>query len=155
MAKPLLPDDPWAKVEPLRPRPRRRRFRSPGRKPRAPRQARTGIRFVPRTGVRWNDRPCEMGCGSGSRCRRYLQAWHRAGVWARLHALLLAELGGAGKIDGSRAAVGASFARALGGGEDTGRRPVDRGKKGSKHHAVVAPHRPPSGPRPRPRTSRT
>jgi transposase len=145
MAKPLLPDALWAKVEPLLPKPKRRRFRYPGRRPLAPRRALTGILFVLRTGIRWNDLPCEMGCGSGSRCRRYLKAWHRAGVWTRLHALLLAELDDAGKIDWSRAAVDASFARALGGGEDTGRSPVDRGKKGSKHHAVVDPHSTPLG----------
>ena len=33
MSKPLLPDDLWAKIEPLLPRPKRRRFRHPGRKP--------------------------------------------------------------------------------------------------------------------------
>ena len=92
MAKPLLPDALWEKVEPLLPRPKRRRFRYPGRKPLTPRQALTGILFVLRTGIRWNDLPCEMGCGSGSRCRRYLKTWHRARVWDPLHALLLAEL---------------------------------------------------------------
>jgi IS5 family transposase len=30
--------------------------------------------------------------------------------------------------------------RARGGGEETGRSPTDRGKKGSKHHAAVDPH---------------
>src|SRR3954463_3680436 len=145
MAKPLLPAALWEKVEPLLPRPKRRRFRSPGRKPLPSRQALTGILFVLRTGIRWNDLPCEMGCGSGSRCRRYLKAWHRVGVWTRLHALLLAELDDAGKIDWSRAAVDGSFARALGGGEDTGPSPVDRGKKGSKHHAVADPHSTPLG----------
>src|SRR5215217_3243881 len=91
MAKPLLPDALWERVEPLLPRPKRRRFRYPGRKPLSPRQALTGILFVLRTGIRWNDLPCEMGCGSGSRCRRYLKAWHRARVWDQLHAVLLAE----------------------------------------------------------------
>jgi transposase len=145
MAKPILPDALWARVEPLLPRPKRRRSRHPGRKPLTPRQALTGILFVLRTGIRWNDPPREVGCGSGSRCRRYLGAWHRAGVWGRLHALLLAELDDAGKIDWSRAAVDASFVRALGGGTKTGPSPVDRGKKGSKHHAVSDPHSIPLG----------
>jgi transposase len=140
MAKPLLPDALWAKVEPLLPVAKRRRFRYPGRKPLAPRQALTGILFVLRTGCRWNDLPYELGCGSGSRCRRYLKAWHKARVWGRWHALLLAELDDAGKIDWSRAAVDGSFVRALGGGTRTGRSPVDRGRKGSKRHAVADPH---------------
>ena len=140
MAKPILPDELWAKVEPLLPPPRPRRFDHPGRKPLDRRAVLTGILYVLRSGIRWNDLPCEMGCGSGSRCRRYLRAWHRAGVWRRLHELLLAELHDAGEIDWSRAAVDSSFVRALGGGGATGRSPVDRGKKGSKHHAVVDPH---------------
>jgi transposase len=137
MAAPLLPDALWERVEPLLPPPKPRRFRYPGRKPLSNRQALTGALFVLKTGIRWNDLPAEMGCGSGSRCRRRLKQWHRAGVWRRLHALLLAELHGADKIDWSRAAVDSSFVRARGGGEETGPSPVDRRKKGSKHHAVV------------------
>lgn len=145
MAKPLLPDALWEKVEPLLPRPKRRRFRHPGRQPLDRRRVLTGILFVLRTGIRWNDLPCELGCGSGSRCRRYLKAWHEARVWDRLHALLLAELDDAGAIDWSRAAVDGSFVRSLGGGSKTGPSPVDRGRKGSKHHAVVDPHSIPLG----------
>ena len=145
MAKPLLPDALWEKVEPLLPRPKRRRFRHPGRRPLDRRRVLTGILFVLRTGIRWNDLPSEMGCGSGSRCRRYLKAWHRNRVWDRLHALLLTELDDAGAIDWSRAGVDGSFVRALGGGSKTGPSPVDRGRKGSKHHAVVDPHGIPLG----------
>jgi transposase len=137
MAKPLLPDELWARIEPLLPAPKPRRFRYPGRKPLTNRQTLTGILFVSRTGISWNDLPCEMGCGSGSACRKRLQLWRQLGVWDRLHRLLLAELHEADKIDWSRAAVDSSFCRALGGGEDTGRNPTDRGKLGSKHHAVV------------------
>ena len=137
MAKPLLSDELWERVEPLLPAPKPRRYRYPGRKPLTNRQALTGILFVLRTGINWNDLPCEMGCGSGSACRKYLQSWQRQGVWDRRHRLLLAELQEADKIDWSRASVDSSFCRALGGGEDTGRNPTDRGKLGSKHHAVV------------------
>jgi len=145
MAKPLLPDELWAQVEPLLPRPKRRRFRHPGRKPLDRRKVLTGILFVLRTGIRWNDLPAEVGCGSGSRCRRYLKAWHRAGVWKRLHERLLAELDDARAIDWSRAAVDSASARALGGGTKTGPNPTDRGRPGSKHHAVVDPQSIPLG----------
>ena len=137
MAEPLLSDALWQRIEPLLPPPKPRRFRFPGRKPLTNRQALTGILFVLRTGLRWNDLPCEMGCGSGSACRKRLQQWQQAGIWDELHHLLLNELREADKIDWTRAAVDSSFARALGGGEDTGPNPTDRGKKGSKHHAVV------------------
>jgi transposase len=143
--KALLPDELWAKVESLLPKPKRRRFRHPGRKPLDRRQVLTGILFVLRTGIRWNDLPSEMGCGSGSRCRRYLKAWHRAGVWERLFLLLVVELDDAGKIDWSRAAVDSSSVRALGGGTKTGPNPTDRGRPGSKHHAVVESHGIPLG----------
>jgi transposase len=143
--KALLPDELWAKIEPFLPRPKRRRFRHPGRKPLDRRKVLTGILFVLRTGIRWNDLPSEMGCGSGSRCRRYLKAWYRAGVWDRLYALLLVELDDAGAIDWSRAAVDSSSVRALGGGTQTGPNPTDRGRPGSKHHAVVEAHGIPLG----------
>jgi transposase len=138
MAAPILPDALWERVEPLLPPPKRRRFHHPGRKPLTHRQALTGIVFVLKTGLRWNDLPREMGCGSGSRCRRRLAAWHRLGVWHRLHAVLLAELHGADRIDWSRAAVDSASVRARGGGEQTGPNPTDRGKPGSKHHGVVS-----------------
>jgi transposase len=137
MAKPLLTDALWDRVEPLLPPVKPRRFRYPGRKPLTHRQALTGILFVLKTGLNWNDLPAELNCGSGSRCRRRLAEWQEAGVWARLHALLLDHLRGADRIDWSRAAVDSSAVRALGGGEETGPNPTDRGKKGSKHHAVV------------------
>jgi len=140
MAAPLLPDALWERIAALLPPPKPRRFRYPGRKPLTNRQALTGILFVLKTGLRWNDLPREMGCGSGSRGRRRLKAWHRAGVWRRRHELLLAELQGADKIDWSRAAVDRSFVRARGGGEKTGPSPVDRRKEGSKHQAVVDSH---------------
>src|SRR5437763_7725169 len=112
MGKPLLPDELWAKIQPLLPPPKPRRDIFPGRRPLDRRRVLTGILFVLRTGIRWNDLPSEMGCGSGSRCRRYLKAWHRNRVWDRLHALLLTELDDAGAIDWSRAAVDGSFVRA-------------------------------------------
>jgi transposase len=140
MAKPLLTDELWERIEPLLPPVKPRRFRYPGRKPLTHRQALTGILFVLKTGINWNDLPREMNCGSGSRCRRRLAEWHEQGVWARLHALLLAELREADRIDGARAAVDSASVRALGGGEETGPNPTDRGKKGGKHHAVVDRH---------------
>src|SRR5215468_8320333 len=64
-------------------------------------------------------------------------AWQRAGVWERLHEVLLAKLQGADRINWSRAAVDSTHARALGGGEKTGENPTDRRKLGTKHHIVT------------------
>jgi transposase len=140
MAKPLLTDALWQRIEPLLPPPKPRRRRHPGRKPIADRNALTGILFVLKTGINWEDLPAEMGCGSGMTCWRRLEAWTRAGVWPKLHAVLLAELEGAEKIDWSRASIDSSFVRARGGGGKTGPSPGDRRKKGSKHAVIVDAH---------------
>lgn len=137
MARPLVSDELWGRIEPLLPPPRPRRFRFPGRKPIDNRKALTGILFVLKTGIPWEYLPREMGCGSGMTCWRRLRDWQAAGAWRRLHEVLLAELNGADRIDWSRAAIDCSFARALGGGERTGPSPVDRRKAGSKHHVIT------------------
>ena len=135
--KPLVTDALWERVQPLLPPPPQRRFRFPGRKPLDYRKILTGILFVLKTGIAWDDLPAELGCGCGKTCRHYLQLWHQAGVWRQLHALLLAELNGADQIDWERALIDASFAKAPEGGEDTGPNPTDRSKSGSKHHVLT------------------
>lgn len=135
--KPLVSDELWEHIQTLLPTPPQRRFRFPGRKPLDYRKILTGILFVLKTGIAWDDLPAELGCGCGKTCRHYLQLWHQAGVWLRLHAVLLAELNGADEIDWSRALIDASFAKAPEGGEDTGPNPTDRSKSGSKHHVLT------------------
>jgi transposase len=49
-------------------------------------------------------------------CWRRLHDWHQAGVWQRLHELLLAELQGADRLDWSRAVIDSAQVRALKGG---------------------------------------
>ena len=116
MAKPLMDDELWAIVEPLLPKRKPRRFRHPGRKPLDNRRALSGIIFVLKTGIGWEDLPQEMGCGSGMTCWRRLRDWQQAGVWQQLHAVLLTKLHGANQIDWSRAVVDSSAVRALKGG---------------------------------------
>lgn len=113
MAKPLVPDALWARVHPLLPPPRPRP--RGGRPPVDNRAALTGILFVLRTGIGWEYLPQEMGCGSGMTCWRRLRDWQLAGVWDRLHRVLLDELGQADKIDWTRASLDASSVRAKGG----------------------------------------
>jgi len=116
MAKPLVDDELWAIVEPLLPEPKPRRFRYPGRQPIDNRRALTGILFVLKTGIGWEDLPQEMGCGSGMTCWRRLRDWQKAGVWQQLHEVWLAKLQAADRIDWSRAGVDSSPVRALKGG---------------------------------------
>jgi transposase len=135
--KPLVTDALWERIQPLLPPPPPRRFRFPGRKPLGHRNILTGILFVLKTGIAWDDLPAELGCGCGKTCHRYLRRWHQAGAWLKLHALLLAELNGADQIDWERALIDASNALAPEGGEDTGPNPTDRSKSGSKHHVIT------------------
>ena len=95
----ILPEELWKRIEPLLPPPKPRRFRFPGRKPLDNRKVLTGILFVLRTGIRWEDLPQELGCGSGTTCWRRLRDWQAAGVWQRSHELLLSELQAADRID--------------------------------------------------------
>lgn len=123
MGKPIIDDELWALIEPLLPPSKPRRVKYPGRKPIADRAALTGILFVLKTGIRWRDLPSEMGCGSGVSCWRRLRDWQQAGVWDRLHAVLLAKLRAAEKIDFCRVVVDSSSIRAVGAGEKLARTP--------------------------------
>lgn len=135
MAKPLLPDDLWERIEPLIPEPPPQ---PKGGRPRIEdRKTLTGILFVLKTGLAWEDLPQEMDCGSGMTCWRRLRDWHQAGIWEALVQVLLNELREADRLDWSRAAVDSAPARAMGGGEKTGPNPTDRRKPGSKHHVVT------------------
>jgi transposase len=108
----IVPDGLWQRIEPLLPKPVPRDPRRPGR-PRVPdRQVLGGILFVLHTGIQWEFLPKELGFGSGMTCWRRLEEWNKAGVWQRLHELLLAELQGAGKLDWSRAVIDSSRVRA-------------------------------------------
>ena len=116
MPKPLVDDELWELIQPLLPPPRPRRRRYPGRKPLDNRQALTGVLFVLKSGIPWEMLPQEMGCGSGMTCWRRLREWQEAGVWQRLHELLLSKLREADQIDWSRAVVDSGSIRAVGGG---------------------------------------
>jgi transposase len=70
-------------------------------------------------------------------CWRRLAEWQQAGVWQRLHELLLAELHAADRLDWSKAVVDSCYLRAMKGGPKTGPSPVDRAKTGSKHHLIT------------------
>jgi transposase len=123
MDKPIIDDELWKRIEPLLPQPKPRREKYPGRKPVPDRAALSGILFVLRTGLRWRDLPAEMGCGSGVTCWRRLRDWQEAGVWDRLHELLLAELRAVDQIDFSRVILDSSSVRAIGAGQKLGRTP--------------------------------
>jgi transposase len=126
----LLPDELWAAVAPLLPPPRPRP--KGGRPPVADRKALTGILFVLKTGIQWEDLPQEMGCGCGMTCWRRLRDWHQAGVWDALHAVFLDRLAEADQIDWARASLDSASVpapHAPKGARRSGRRPWGRTRR--------------------------
>jgi transposase len=119
--KAILDDELWILIEPILPPLKPRRFRHPGRKPLTNRQCLTGILYVLKTGIPWEYLPREMGCGSGVSCWRRLRQWQQAGVWKKLHTLLLSRLRAADQIDWSRAVADSGSVRAVFGGRRPGR----------------------------------
>lgn len=94
------------------------------------------IWFVLVTSCRWKDVPQEMGC-CGETARTRLQEWERAGIWQRLHHLLLTVLNQEKVLHLETAIIDTTQVRAFGGGEATGPSPVDRRKKGTKFTLLV------------------
>jgi len=127
MAKPLLTDEFWELIEPCLPPPKPRP--KGGRKPVDDRRALTGIMFVLKTGIPWEDLPQEMGCGCGMTCWRRLRDWQEAGVWQDIHHVLLNRLQAEDQIDWSRAVVDSASVRAVFGGNRPGQTLRIGGKK--------------------------
>jgi transposase len=110
----LLPEELWQRVQPLLPPP--------------PPRPRGGVpRRVPDRNwwPRWCSWPAppwallpakELGCGSATTCWRRFDQWTKAGVFEQLQALLLDELGAAGRIDLERVSVDSFSLRAVKGG---------------------------------------
>jgi len=121
MAKPLLTDELWERVEPFLP-PVKAQPKG-GRPPISNRHALTGILFVLRTGIPWEYLPKELEAGCGMTCWRRLRDWQVAGVWKQVWRALLDELGQADGIDWSAAAIDSCSVRALFGGRKRGRIP--------------------------------
>jgi transposase len=103
MARELVTDELWETIGPLLPP---EPPKPQGGRPRIDdRAALTGIVFVLKSGIPWEMLPQEMGCGSGMTCWRRLREWQEAGVWGKLHLILLDRLGEADLIDWERASL--------------------------------------------------
>ena len=110
MGKQLVPNELWMIIEPLPPP---EPSKSNGGRLRAPdRAALASIIYVLKSGIPWGMLPKGLGFGSGVTRWRRLRDWQKAGVWRRLHLVLLDELGKAGLIDWSRVSLDSASASA-------------------------------------------
>ncbi|MGF1432189.1 transposase, partial [Kitasatospora sp. LaBMicrA B282] len=98
----MLDDELWALIEPLLPP---WPARAPGPRPVADRLCLQGILFVLGTGITWQQLPRELGFGSGQTCWRRLCRWSEAGVFGKIHHVLLSRPQIARRIDWSRVAA--------------------------------------------------
>jgi transposase len=113
----LLPEELWQRIQPLLPpAPPRPRGGAPRRVP--DRNCVAALIFMARTSTPWALLPAhELGCGSGTTtCWRRLDEWARAGVFDQLQAVLLDELGAAGRVDLDCVSVDSFSLRAVNGG---------------------------------------
>ncbi|MFJ6493589.1 IS5 family transposase [Streptomyces californicus] len=131
----LVPDELWElfqRVVPEAPS----RPQGGGRRRHGDREVLAAIVFVATSGCTWQQ-PASASFGpSGATAHRRFSEWSKARVWAKLHRLVLDELGARGELDWSRCAIDSVNMRALK-GDLTGPNPVDRGKYGSKIHLIT------------------
>lgn len=77
-----------------------------------------------------------MGC-CGETARTRLEEWERAGDWSKLHMPLLTMLRKEHALHLETTIIDSTQVPAFGGGAETGPRPVDRRKKGTKYTLLV------------------
>lgn len=71
------------------------------------------IVFVATSGCTWQQLPSASFGPSGATVHRRFSEWSKAGVWAKLHRLVLDELGARGELDGPPCAIDSVNMRAL------------------------------------------
>ncbi|MGL5830025.1 MAG: IS5 family transposase [Angustibacter sp.] len=134
MSRRLVSDELWAVVEPLLP-PRNVRPQGGGRAAVDDRAVFTAIVYVLTTGCAWRHLPPSFGVSVPTAHRRFT-AWSRAGLWQRLHRVVLDAYGAAGEVDWSARRHRRCEPTSGKGGSLTGPNPTDRGKNGSKLHVL-------------------
>ncbi|MEH0658435.1 IS5 family transposase [Streptomyces stelliscabiei] len=130
----LVPDGLWELFRRVVPPTVVQRPQGGGRRRVGDREVLAAIVFVATSGCTWRQLPPVFGARWQTVYRRFAQ-WSRDRVWARLHRVILDELGAQGELDWSRCAIDSVSVRAVK-GPLTGPNPTDRGKKGSKIHLI-------------------
>ena len=108
----LVPDELWELFQwvvpeaPSRPQ-------GGGRRRHGDREVLAAIVFVATSGCTWQQLPKSSFGPSGATAHRRFTEWTKARVWAKLHRLVLDELGSRGDLDWSRCAIDSVNMRAL------------------------------------------
>jgi transposase len=108
----LVPDELWElfqRVVPEAPS----RPQGGGRRRHGDREVLAAIVFVATSGCTWQQLPTASFGPSGATAHRRFTEWTKARVWAKLHRLVLDELGSRGELDWSRCAIDSVNMRAL------------------------------------------
>ncbi|GHH31246.1 hypothetical protein GCM10018780_91850 [Streptomyces lanatus] len=108
----LVPDELWElfqRVVPEAPS----RPQGGGRRRHGDREVLAAIVFVATSGCTWQQLPSASFGPSGATAHRRFTEWTKARVWAKLHRLVLDELGSRGELDWSRCAIDSVNMRAL------------------------------------------
>lgn len=108
----LVPDELWVlfqRVVPEAPS----RPQGGGRRRHGDREVLAAIVFVATSGCTWQQLPSASFGSSGATAHRRFSEWSKARVWAKLHRLVLDELGSRGELDWSRCAIDSVNMRAL------------------------------------------
>ncbi|MFD8570513.1 IS5 family transposase [Streptomyces sp. NPDC059639] len=129
----LVPDGLWEIFQDVAPEPPIR-VQGGGRRRCDDRAVLAAIIFVATSGCTWRQLPPVFGASWQTVHRRFT-AWSAARVWAKLHRVVLDQLGANGELDWSRCAIDSVSIRAVK-GPLTGPNPTDRGKLGSKIHVI-------------------
>ena len=130
-----LPDELWAKMEPLLPL--RPAHPLGCHNPRVPdRSAMDAIFFVLRTGCQWNALR-ETGLCSSSSAHRRFQEWVQAGVFTAFWRRGLLAYDAVSGIDWTWMALDGAMGKAPLGGGKTGPNPTDRAKRGVKRSVLT------------------
>ncbi|KMO95648.1 transposase [Streptomyces roseus] len=114
MVRQLVPDSLWElflRVMPVA----RVRPQGGGRRRADDRGVLAAILFVATSGCTWRQLPPMFGASWQTAHRRFTY-WTEARVWAKLHRIILDELGAAGELDWSRCAIDSVSLRAVKGG---------------------------------------
>ncbi|MFF7780017.1 IS5 family transposase [Streptomyces tanashiensis] len=132
----LVPDELWELFQRVVPEAPSRPQGSGWRRHDGNREVLAATVFVATSGCTWQQLPTASFGLSGATAHRRFSEWSKARVWARLHRMVLGELGSPGELDWSGCAIDSVNMRALK-GDLTGPNPADRGMYDSKIHLIT------------------